>query len=180
MAIDLTSAIIIINITLLCSVSVINKSCSSNHSSIYLVLYKVSSLYSNACALCVRLHMPFFLYYLLTKSTGTALLYILLRCMSQLPWGFWCYEKLGLFLTLRSSQKALPLSDPLCPYHLSHCVLISKFLHLSDLILTVLPQVGDDAGRFKKEDEGSKGSHGALPGAQSNLHTTILTRYSYS
>lgn len=59
-------------------------------------------------------------------------------------------------------------------------MLISKFLHLSDLILTVLPQVGDDAGRFKKEDEGSKGSHGALPGAQSNLHTTILTRYGYS
>lgn len=58
-------------------------------------------------------------------------------------------------------------------------MLISKFLHLSDLILTVLPQEGDAAGRFNKEDEGSKGSHGALPGAQSNLHTSILTRCSY-
>lgn len=63
---------------------------------------------------------------------------------------------------------------------MSHCVLISTFLHLSDLILTVLPQERDAAGRFNKEDEGSKGSHGALPGAQSNLHTPILTRCSYS
>lgn len=59
-------------------------------------------------------------------------------------------------------------------------MLISKFLHLSDLILTVLPQVGNAVERFNKEDEGSKGSHGALPGPQSKFHTTILTRYSYS
>lgn len=73
-----------------------------------------------------------------------------------------------------------PPLDPLCPYHLSQCVLISKFFHLSDLIFTVLPQEGDAAGRFNKEDEGSKGSHGALPEAQSNLYTPILTRCSYS
>lgn len=126
-----------------------------------------------------RLFSPYSFFFLY-KSTGTFPLYSRLGCTSLLPWGFQCYEELRLFLSLQFSHKVLSLSDPSCPYHLSCCVLIFKFLQLSDLILTGLPQEGDAAGQFNREDEGGNSSHGTLPGVPSNLCTHILTRCSYN